>query len=188
MIKSNQKGTTMMEAIAAISVVTVMAVGVIKLIGGMFESFKQNMIENEIQEVQKRIVSRYRLEGNYANIPTTVEKIKEEQLVPAQMYANNKLIHRQNGEVTIATSTLGSDYFDVTFKGLSVRSCVNLSQINWNNGQNSDLLQLKINTKTFVLPVGNVSAGDDNALPMTMQKAVDSCKSGDDNVIIWTFQ
>lgn len=36
MIKSNQKGTTMMEAIAAISVVTVMAVGVIKLIGGMF--------------------------------------------------------------------------------------------------------------------------------------------------------
>ena len=168
MIKSNQKGTTMMEAIAAISVVTVMAVGVIKLIGGMFESFKQNMIENEIQEVQKRLVYRYRLKCNYANIPTTVENI--------------------NGEVTIATSTLGSDYFDVTFKGLPLRSCVNLSQINWNNGQNSDLLRLKINTKTFVLPVGNVSAGDDNALPMTMQKAVDSCKSGDDNVIIWTFQ
>ncbi len=188
MIKSNQNGTTMMEAIAAISVVTVMTVGIIKIIGGMFEAFKQNMIENEIQEVQKNVVSRYHLEGNYANIPTTPEKIRKEQLVPAQMYTDDKLIHRQNGEVTIATSTLGDDYFDVTFKGLPVRSCVNLSQINWNNGQNSDLFQLKINDKTFVLPIGDVKAGDANALPVSMKTASESCKSGDDNVITWTFQ
>ena len=187
MLKCNQQGATMMEAIAVISVVTVMTVAAVKLIGGMFEAFKQNMIENEIQEVQRNVVSRYRLEGDYASIPTEVEKIKKEGLVPAQMIAGNKLMHRQNGEVEIKQSTLGKNYFDITFKDLPVRSCINLSQINWSNGQNSDLYQLKINDKLFTLPVGTDAAGDSN-LPMNIKKAADSCKSGGKNVIIWTFQ
>lgn len=187
MLKDNQQGATMMEAIAVISVVTVMTVAAVKLIGGMFEAFKQNMIENEIQEVQKNVVSRYRLEGDYATIPAEASKIKEEGLVPSQMVVGNKLMHRQNGEVEIKQSTLGKDYFDITFKDLPNRSCVNLSQINWNNGQNSDLYQLKINDKLFTLPAGTDAPGDDN-LPMNIKKATGSCKSGSKNVITWTFQ
>ncbi len=189
MLYSEQKGTTMMEALAAISVVTVLTVGVIKLIGNMFDMFKQNMITTEIQEVQKKIAERYRLEGVYTELSSlTPQQMKDEQLVPSQMLVNDKLVHRQNGEVEIKTSTLGDEYYDVTFKSLSNRSCVNLSQINWDAGQTSDLFRIQINDKVFKSPVDGVNFGDDNALPITVKKAADSCESGSDNQITWTFQ
>ena len=191
MLKSNQKGTTMMEAIAAISVVTVLTVAVIKLVGSMFDMFRQNMVANEVQEIQKNVATRYRLEGNYSELSSgqmTPQKMKDDQLIPSQMLINNQIVHRLNGEVEIKTSSLGDEYFDITFNKLSSRTCINLSQLSWNNTQGTDLFQIKINDKIFKLPVNGVNFGDDNALPITVQKATESCRDGKENVITWTFQ
>ena len=191
MLKSNQFGTTMMEAIAAISVVTVLTVAAVKLIGNMFEMFRQNMVANEVQEIQKNIATRYRLEGNYAELSSekmTPQKMREEQLIPSQMLIGGKIVHRLNGEVEIKTSSLGSEYFDITFKDLSLRTCMNLSQLSWNNIQGTDLFQIKINNKVFKLPINGVKFGDDNALPITVKNASNNCKDNGKNIIIWTFQ
>ena len=51
MLKSCQKGTTLMEAMAAITIASVLLISVIKLVGNMFDMFKQNMVVNEVQEV-----------------------------------------------------------------------------------------------------------------------------------------
>lgn len=189
MFDTNQKGNTMMEALAAISVVTVLAVAAVKLMGGLFDMFKQNMIVNEVQEVQKNISARYRLEGNYSELAgMDAQKLKEELLVPSQMVVNGTLVHRLNGAVEIAPSALGDEYFDITFKDLTTRSCMNMSQINWTGNQATDLFQIKINDNTFKLPINGVKFGDENALPVTVKKAADSCKDGLVNDITWTFQ
>ncbi len=189
MLKSDQKGTTMMEAIAAISVVTVLTVAAVKLIGNMYEMFRQNMVANEIREVQKNIATRYRLEGNYAGLSDmTPQKMKDEQLIPSQMLVNDEIVHRLNGEVTIKPSSLGDDYFDVTFNKLSLRTCLNLSQINWSGTDGADIFQIKINNKIFKLPINGVQFGDDNALPISPVKASESCTDDEKNVITWTFQ
>ena len=191
MLKSNQKGTTMMEAIAAISVVTVLTVAAVKLIGSMYELFRQNMVANELREIQKNIATRYRLEGNYAELSSdamTPTKMKEDQLIPSQMLINGEIVHRLNGEVTIETSSLGDEYFDITFNKLSLRTCMNLSQINWSGTDGADIFQIKINKKTFKLPINGVQFGDDNALPISPVKASESCTDDEKNVITWTFQ
>ena len=190
MLESDQKGTTMMEAIAAISVVTVLSVAAVKLIGNMYEMFRQNMVANEIREIQKNITARYRLEGNYAELSSemTPQKMKDEQLIPSQMLVNGEIVHRLNGEVTIETSSLGDDFFDVTFYKLSLRTCMNLSQINWSSTEGADVFQLKINNNTFKLPINGVKFGDNNALPITVKKASESCSNDENNVITWTFQ
>ena len=111
-----QKGNTMLEALAAIAIVSVLSVSVINLIGNMFSAFKQNMIENEIREVQKNIVDRYRIEGNYTALENiTAEKIIEERLVPSQMAVGSKIVHRLNGNVEINISDLGEKYFIIKF-------------------------------------------------------------------------
>ena len=191
MFKSDQKGATMLEAISVIAIVGVVTVAGIRLIGSMFEMFKQNMVSNEVQEIQKNISARYRLEGNYAELSSeemTPQKMKEELLVPSQMLVKGKLVHRLNGDVEIKASELGDEYFDITFKELSSRTCLNLSQISWNSTQGTDLFQIKINEKTFKLPVNGVNFGDADALPITVKKATESCKTDEDNTITWTFQ
>ena len=172
MFYSQQKGNTMLEALAAIAVISVLSISVIKLVGNMFSAFKQNMIENEIREVQKNVVDRYRIDGNYSALENiTAEKIIEERLVPSQMAVGSKIVHRK-------------------FEELSTRACVGLSQINWNNNGVTDLFQIKINNKEFKLPIpiNGLNFEDEGALPITVKKAVDSCNNGSDNVITWTFQ
>jgi len=191
MFYSHQKGSTMLEAMAAIAVISVLTVSVIKLIGTMFNSFKQNMIENEIREVQKNIVNRYRIDGDYLALENiTAEKVAEEQLVPSQMAVGNKIIHRLNGNVVINVSDLGEQYFDIRFEELPTRTCVGLSQINWNNSGTTDLFRIIINEKEYKLPIpsNNLEFGDEGALPITVKKAVESCNKGSDNTITWTFQ
>lgn len=191
MFRSDQKGATMLEAISVITIVSVVTIGGIKLIGSMFEMFKQNMVANEVQEIQKNVSARYRLEGNYAELSSeemTPQKLKEELLVPSQMLVRGKLMHRLNGEVEIKASELGDEYFDIIFKELTVRSCMNLSQINWSSTQGTDLFQIKINENTFKLPINGVNFGDADALPITVKKAADSCTNDDENIITWTFQ
>ncbi|MBE6452176.1 MAG: hypothetical protein E7012_01635 [Alphaproteobacteria bacterium] len=190
MQKIHQTGTTMLEALAAITVVSVLLIGAIKLVGKMFDMFKQNMIVSEIQEIQKNINSRYRLEGNFSGLGgLTATQIHEQKLVPSQMLVNGSLVHRMNGEVKIDVSALGNEFFDVEFNGLTNRTCVNLSQINWNNSLSTDLYQIKINDNVYKLPIpaNGISFGDEAALPITVTKAVSSCVD-DDNTIVWTFQ
>lgn len=190
MLKSCQKGTTLMEAMAAITIASVLLISVIKLVGNMFDMFKQNMVVNEVQEVQKNITARYRLEGNYAGLSgLSAEDFAKQKLVPSQMHVGDKLMHRLNGEVKIGVSDLGDDYFYIEFDSLTNRSCVNLSQINWNNSLSTDLFQIQINDNVYLLPIpsNGVVLGDENALPITVAKAISSCKDND-NVIVWTFQ
>ena len=47
MFRINQKGGTMVEAIAVISIMTVLGISAIKLIGGLFDGFKQNIVTSE---------------------------------------------------------------------------------------------------------------------------------------------
>ena len=59
MFRINQKGGTMVEAIAVISIMTVLGISAIKLIGGLFDGFKQNIVTSEIRELQKNVSARY---------------------------------------------------------------------------------------------------------------------------------
>ena len=190
MLKNNQKGSTMLEAMGALSVVTVFTIAAISLVSSMFDMFKQNMVVNEIKEIQKLITSRFQLEGSYENLfKMDIDDLREEKLLPSQMFINDKIYHRLGGEVEISESDMGKNYYSVTFNDLNNRACLNLSQIEWIVNQGSDLVELKINKNVFKMPISKnkVEPGSDNALPMNLTKASKSCDD-EDNTITWTFQ
>ena len=196
-MRSNQNGSTMLETIGAMMVVSMVSIGIVSLVGKMFNAFKQNMVANEIKEVQKNITDRYRADGNYEALEgISAQDAYKEKLIPAQMLVGNKIVHRQNGEVELGIGEEEIDnekenYFTVKFKGLTNGSCIDLSQIAWNSASSTDLYAITINNnKTFKVPLATagVAPGSDNALPITIEKAVGACNAGgDDNVIKWTF-
>ncbi|MFR8204947.1 MAG: hypothetical protein ACLU99_00355 [Alphaproteobacteria bacterium] len=77
MFRINQKGGTMVEAIAVISIMTVLGISAIKLIGGLFDGFKQNIVTSEIRELQKNVSARYSVDGHYGNLGTVATLVKE---------------------------------------------------------------------------------------------------------------
>lgn len=186
----DQKGSTMIEALSALMIFTVLGIAGMKLIGSLFDMFKQNIVVGEIKDIRKSVADRFSANGEYSELKNmTTADIVKEKMVPNQMVANGKIYNKIGGEVEIKVSSLDTIYFDVTFKGLTNRSCLNLSQINWVVNQNSDLIQLKVNDKLFQLPFGSISPSAANALPMTVAKASSVCnKGGTNNVITWTFQ
>ena len=190
MCEQNQKGATMLEAIAVLSVVTVFSIAAISVVGSMFDMFKQNMLANEIKEVQKSITSRFQLEGSYENLfDMDIDEIKKEKLFPNEMIVGDKIYHCLGGEVEISKPDMGDSYYNITFNDLNNRACLNLAQIEWIVNQGSDLVELKINQNVFKMPISesNIEAGSDKALPMNLAKATKSCKD-ENNTITWTFQ
>ena len=83
---------------------------------------------------------------------------------------------------------MGNRYFNITFSELTQKNCFNLSQMTWNNTNTVDLVRIIVNDKKFDLPVKGLKPENDKALPITLKKASESCKSGDENEIVWTFQ
>lgn len=190
MLKSDQKGATMIEALSVIAIVGVLTIASLRLINGLFDLFKQNLVVSEIRELQKNVRDRYGVDGNYNGLKAqgAFEKLLEDKVIPTKMISGNKIYHSLNGEVSLGASALADYYFEITFYDVSSRGCLNLSQINWSNHQGSDLVQIDVNGTEFVQPVKGVSQNDAKALPMTMDKASKVCKSGRVNNITWTFQ
>ncbi len=194
-MKTHQKGATMLEALATLMIISVLSISGIRLIGSLFAMFRQNVVANEIKEIKKSIQDRFAYAGDYRELEgksanEVAEMLLEEKVIPNQMSVNGKIYHRLGGEVTIELSDYSDTglYFDVTFKDLTTQGCLNLSQIDWVINQNSDLMRLIINDKTFVLPVGNNKDKTEGVLPVPMSEAVKACKSSSDNDITWTFQ
>ncbi len=148
--KTNNKGSTMMEALAVLCIVGVLGISGMKLIGNLFTMFKQYSVANEIKDIYNGVKNRFSADGNYAKLADmTVQNMAEEKIVPSQMYVSNmtggkSLFHRLGGEVLISAVGADGDFFQVEFKGLTFRACLELAQLTWSNGGTSDLLSLSI--------------------------------------------
>ena len=145
-----------------------------------------------VKEIQKNITDRYRADGNYANLKgISAEDAYKERLIPTKMFADGGIMHSQNGGVEITVVDGDEDYFNITFKELTRRSCIDLSQLMWNSTQSTDLYAITINEEnSFIVPLksNGIKSGDENALPVTVKKAIDSCNEKDGkNMITWKF-
>ena len=115
-MKTNQCGSTMIEAMAAIAIVGVLTVAGLKLAASLFDLFKQNMVVNEIRELQKNISARYSADGDYTALgEADLDQLIKDKIIPNQMVADGKIFHSLSGEVSVGPSALEDYYFQVTF-------------------------------------------------------------------------
>ena len=105
--KNNQSGATMIETLGVLTIVTMLGISAIKLIGNIFDIFKQNLVVNEVRDLQKAISGRYRFEGNYKELlenrtpEETAQFVCNEKMAPYQMCIDGLLYHRMGGQVWI---------------------------------------------------------------------------------------
>ena len=204
-VKNNQKGSTMMEALAVLAIFVMMGASAIALIASVWGIFRQNLVVNEARDLQKAISDSYKAEGTYERLlqdwaDNNVDRYKpaeslcSEKIAPPQMCSNNKLRHRMGGEVFVSPVDSNNNKYMLTFMGLSKKACVALAEINWFTQKQTFLQQMRINfdgtTGTVVcLPgVGENCSSSLTLYNFSTGDAMNSCnKSNGENVVDWIF-
>lgn len=200
----NQLGSSMIEMLGVLSVVGMVSYGLIKFIGAAHDLFIQNMVVSEARDLQKKISERYSFEGVYNSTlfsgrscldnDTVAAYICEQKLAPFQMCSNGKLHHRGGGAVKICEfideeGNQISDKYNMTFYGLSKRSCVTLVQNDWYTRKKSYIYSMVVNGASGTTIFSNYIPGDhdDNVFPVSATKAMAICNSEDNNSVQMTF-
>ena len=207
--KNNQKGATMMEMLGVLTLIIMLGNSAIKLIGNIFDMFKQKLVVNEVRDLQKIISERYKFEGNYKGLleNRTPEQVAEflctSKMAPYQMCVNGRMYHRMGGEVWVmpvvnydGDGNELTDYgkYALVFWGLSDRTCVNAAQINWYMQQKSDIFKMVINgdkadKRLSVDMPYNMEEGSKN-FPVNPADVMAACSNEEDddkNTIEWVF-
>ncbi len=206
LLKNNQQGSSMVEVLAIMAIIGVLAISSFSLISNLFTMFRQHVIKSELQEIQKKVSERFAAEGNFYGLKDmTAEDLVKEGVAPSQMLANGGLFHRLGGEVFVNCVDCDSEsdaknviYYQIDFRKLSAKACFDISQLNWGK----ELVAITIcptSDDTYnSLTDGDTSCGsfmrkgrggassEESALPMTNAKAAPYCKDG--SSIIWVFQ
>lgn len=194
-MKSNQKGSSMIEVLAVISIIGVLSVSAMTLIGRLFDRYKLTRAVDDIKALQKNVSARFSAIGYYTDLDEDI--LVEENVIPAAMVTGGKVIHSLGGKVKIEPAS-NELFYEVTFDGLSQKSCLELGNISWMINQSSELEELDINNYVWGWPCGkadqsrcpanSIKKTDDDALPVRQDVLADKCVAGTGNVIKWTFQ
>ena len=213
--KNNQKGATMMEALAVLTITSMLGISIIKMIGSVFDLYYQSMITSEIKDLQKAITGKYEFDGTYKALfeGKTADQVSQtlcsEKLPPFKMCVDNKLVHSGKGAVTVEpvktynmNGNVVDDYgrYSIMFDGLKNKTCMSIASINWAVKGSLILYKMEINKnkdfqgdsekeslykKTFDLP--NNKTAETFVFPVKPEDVMGACTNKDDNSVKWTF-
>lgn len=187
-LKNDQFGRTMIEAIMYLSIIGSLAVATAVLVNKVQDRYKSNKASNQIVDLRKNLNARFAATGDYSEI-SNITKLVQDKVIPATMGrgSDNTLINAYNGAVTLAAANQGGNNrsYTVTFKDVPKRACIELAILKWFNDDSSDLIRIKIGSKTYEWPY-KVTASSDT-LPLSTAEALKSCKT-EANDITWEFQ
>lgn len=186
-VKNNQKGTSLMEALAVVSVIGVLTISIFNIIASTYDTFKQSMTSSDVKDLQKAISGVYNFSGDYGNLlKEGYEKVlcETDKSIPSHMCIKSgggyNLRHRLGGKVEIGPGYNTKSYY-IKFDGLSKKNCINLTQIDWLDRKKIDIYQMDINSdKVACFPKTNTCGG----FPVS-SSAFSKCKNK--NSIKWYF-
>lgn len=184
MLKNCQKGSSMVDVIAALGVISVVAVGIFVTVYKIFDRYHQTAIVTQIRDLQKNIQQRYATASDYRDLTEDdiVQTLIDERVIPYGMVSGGRIYNAYNGNVTLS----GTQYdYTITFSDIKKAGCVDLLAMSWTVNNTSDLVKLEVGGKTYTWTGENT----DLQLPVPLVDAGALCKDAQNqNTIKWTFQ
>ena len=191
-IKNNQKGSSLLEVLAILTIVSMLTISVMKIITNVYALLKQNMIVSEIKDVQKAISGVYNFSGNYELLFKDVDYRKilceTDKSIPNQMCIrdgddNYSIKHRSSGLVTISPIDNYKSY-SIKVEGLNKKNCIGLAEVNWVDRKRVDIYRLDINGSD----VAYFPKRGNKEFPLAVTTIFEKCsENGDKNTVTLYF-
>ncbi len=184
MLKNCQKGSSMIEMIGVMGIISMITVGIFATISKIYDRYHQTAVVTQIRDLQKNIQMRYATASDYRDLTKNniVKTLIDERVIPYDMVNGDQIYNAYGGEVSLS----GTQYdYTITFKNIKKPGCIDLLSIDWSVNNTSDLIKLKVDGKTYTWTGLNGSL----ELPVDLQDAAALCKTAQNqNTIEWTFQ
>ena len=184
MLKNCQKGSSMIEVIGVMGIISMITVGIFATISKIYDRYHQTAVITQIRDLQKNIQMRYATASDYRDLTKSnaVKTLIEERVIPYDMVSGDAIYNAYNGAVALS----GTQYdYTISFSNLKKAGCIDLLTMDWTVNNTSDLIKLQVDGKTYTW-TGDVSTLE---LPISLTDAAARCKDNQSqNTIKWTFQ
>lgn len=171
--RTRRRGATMMEVIAVLFFIGLLAAGALVLWSMANTSSQTTTALTQLNSIQSAVRTLYNGQPNYTGLNTGV--IVNSQALPTSMISGNAIRHAFNGNVTVApaTSTGGgaNSAFTVSFSNIPSNACQQLLTKDLGRGLYS---------------AGASTQQQQPSLPFTLAAATTSCNASY-NTVSWTF-
>lgn len=196
MNRNDQFGRTMIEVIGVLAIIGAVTSGIAHLVSSMHDRFLVSRIVQQVRDLQKVVSNRFVVDGDYSKAKN--QTLVDEKIAPQDLITDDgKLRHAYRGEVTVSGT---KDSFSITFADLPGTVCMELATLDWQIGNDSDLLSCQVNEDVYRWPL-SAGSGERN-LPVSLQDATDSCldrtetddegneitRPERDNTVTWEFK
>lgn len=192
MTRNNEFGRSMIEILGVLAIIGMVTMSISKLIGSMHDRYKVSRVTQQITDLRKNISNRYVAYGDYSVID--VPEMISGKVISGDMVEGENVWHAYNGAVEFSGD---KDTYQITFRDLPHRVCLELALMNWQFNGDSDLLRIKINDTEFNWPV--MAGAGSKEMPVSIGDATAACVIlppedtpgaiiEDDNDITWTFR
>lgn len=197
---ASQSGYTLMESLAFICIITMVAISIISVVSHMLDRYKISRITAQVVELQKNILNRCAAAESYYScikkygttcVAGMGKMLCSENLVPGDVKCRgNTLYHKFNGNIAFNSYNASNrglafgDNFRIDFLNLPEKACIELATQNWAHDQYSNLIRIFVNdtecswretwTPNCIMPLSN-------------SKATQLCNRKK-NSIYWNFQ
>lgn len=184
MLKNMQKGATMLEVIAVLGIVAMVAAGFYGTVSRVFDKFLQSKATSQLRDLQKNLKNRFAVAAKYNELSSSgiMQKLIDDRVIPYNMVRNNTVSHAYGGPVEISG---GDSTYKIKLSDIKKTGCIELLMIDWTIDNTTDLVEISVGGKTFDWRGLNANS----VLPIKIMDANTLCKNKpEENVIEWTFQ
>ena len=161
--RSRQAGASLIEALLFLLIVALVAIGVFAIYSNGASTTKVQNENRYIQAVAAAVKQMYASNPNYGTSDITATLVSTSN-APAPMIVGTGLKNSWGGAVTVTGATTG---FTISYAGVPMKECIQLSQISIN-------------------PTAISNNGTAQTLPLTTTAATTACSTAS-NAIIWTL-
>jgi len=204
--KSCEKGRTIVEMIAYISVLITLTASFAALVRRGFYKYESSTIQQELTDLKKAIATSYTADGNYDNVKLNdlcVNRVGPRPLVPARSCKKKNNVevcecasqsgrHTFGGSVNIGpsdckgTGNTSCETFFIEFKNVPKDICIQLGSKSWDTMEGSDLDHMEVNDTSWGWPDSPISTiSGAQRLPAQIKDVSQACK--DKSTLRWYF-
>lgn len=186
-LQTHEKGSTLMEVLAVIAVIGVVAVGMFKGISTMNTKIKLTQAQTQVSTIVKNMRGQF---ASFLPSSTTAAAMQEAGIFEKKDIIAGTAVNIFGSDMAIEVKNGENPYFIFSYKDIPVKACSDLLMSDWGSDPSSGLKLIEVVTETPVTFMWKKDTSEGmtyKELPPALADAITACGKGATATVNWQY-